>query len=98
MKIEYEDDNLRLLAIDPNFTGGYDRTIVRSYRMRIQFIEAAADIRDFYGMKSLHFEKLQGKRKGQYSIRLNKQWRLILNFTDTTSGKTAIVISITDYH
>ena len=31
-------------------------------------------------------------------MRLNDQWRLILNFKTTPSGKTVIVIEIADYH
>ncbi len=35
-------------------------------------------------LKSLHDEPLQGKRKGQRSIRLNKQWRVIYSEHPTT--------------
>lgn len=99
MKIVYEDDTLEQLALYKWFTNGYDRTIVRAYRMRIQLIRAAKDERDFYALKSLHFEKLKGNREGQYSMRLNKQWRLILRFARTRlQEKVVVVTSITDYH
>ena len=41
MEIEYADERLKRLAEEVNFDGGYDRAIVRAYRMRIQFIAAA---------------------------------------------------------
>jgi toxin HigB-1 len=64
----------------------------------MQLIRAAPDERDFYALKSLHFEKLQGDREGQCSMRLNKQWRLILRLDTRANGKVVVVISIADYH
>jgi toxin HigB-1 len=98
MDIEYEDDSLRQLASDPGFNAGFGRDLVKAFRKRIQVISAAPDERDFYALKSLHFEKLQGKREGQHSMRLNDQWRLILKFEAREQGKTVVVISIVDYH
>ncbi len=50
-------------------------------------------------MRSLHLEKLDGRRNGQHSIRLNVQWRAILRFESTeTDGTTTVVIEIIDYH
>ncbi len=66
--------------------------------MRIQFIRAADDERAFYNMKSLHYEKLKGDLNGFYSMRLNKQWRLILKYKEGDSGKLVVVVSISDYH
>src|ERR1700676_28911 len=98
MDIEYDDDSLRRLASDPRFDAGFGRDVVKAFRKRIQVISAAPDERDFYALKSLHFEKLQGKREGQHSMRLNDQWRLILRFVTRERGKTVVVIAIDDYH
>ena len=46
----------------------------------MQMIRAASDERTFYELKSLHFEKLKGDRSHQHSMRLNKQWRFIVEF------------------
>jgi proteic killer suppression protein len=35
-------------------------------------------LKDLYPIRSLNFEALSGNRKGQFSIRLNKQFRLII--------------------
>jgi hypothetical protein len=43
--------------------------------MRMQSIRAAANENDLREMKSNHFEKLKGDRKGDYSIRLNLTFR-----------------------
>ena len=52
----------------------------------------------FYNLKSLHFEKLKGDRTHQHSMRLNKQWRLIIELEGVAPNKLVAVISIEDYH
>jgi toxin HigB-1 len=98
MDVEFEDEDLRRLAFDPSFDMGLDRGIVKSYRMRVQFIAAAVDERAFYAMSSWNFEKLKGDLSGKYSIRLNKQWRLLVKLEKRDLGKTIVFISICDYH
>lgn len=98
MEVEFEDVELDRLEIEAGFYAGYSAAIVTVYRKRIQMIRAALDERTFYAMKSLHFEKLQGDRSGQHSMRLNDQWRLILRLKSKPDGKIVVVISIEDYH
>lgn len=98
MEVRFEDQRLSQLETDPAFTHGLDQSIVRVFRKRMQLIRAALDERDFYSMKSLHFEKLSGNLQGQNSMRLNAQWRLILRMERSQSGKIVVVISISDYH
>lgn len=98
MDVIFNDDSLRRLEEDAAYDAGFDRSIVKAYRMRLQLIRAATDVRAFYNMKSLHYEKLKGDREGQHSMRLNKQWRLILELRKEDSGKLVVVISIIDYH
>jgi proteic killer suppression protein len=64
----------------------------------MQVIRAAPDERVFYNLKSLHFEKLKGDRSSQHSMRLNKQWRLILELEGVAPDKLVVVIRIEDYH
>lgn len=49
-------------------------------------------------MKSLRFEKLKGARQKQHSMRLNDQWRLILEFEGEGTTKVVVVCGIEDYH
>lgn len=98
MEVQYGDADLELLATDRAFTKGLSQTLVTKYRQRIQQLKAAPDERVLRSLKSLHFEKLQGKRSHQHSIRLNDQWRLILEFDERTTPKTVIVTGIEDYH
>lgn len=98
MDVEHADESLCRLESDNRFTGGFSAEIVRAYRKRLWFIRQAMDEREFYAMKSLHFEKLQGARAHQRSMRLNKQWRLILEIVEAGTEKTVRVIGIEDYH
>lgn len=98
MEIEFKHPSYDQLEIDAAFDAEFPLGVVKAYRKRIAFIRGALDERDFYAMKSLHFEKLKGDRAGQYSMRLNDQWRLILEFLPGQSGKVVVIVSIADYH
>lgn len=76
----------------------YEAALVKVYRRRMQYIRGANSELAFYSMKSLHYERLHGKRAHQRSMRLNDQFRLILELKEDDAGKTVVVISIEDYH
>lgn len=94
----FRDDDLDRLEADANFDGGRQPGVVTAFRRRMQQIRAATDERDFYSHKSLRFEKLKGNRAHQHSMRLNDQWRLILEFQGKGSEKVVVVVGIEDYH
>ena len=98
MDVDFEDAALERLEADIEFTAGLEPGLVKAFRKRMQLIRAAPDERDFYALKSLHFEKLKGDREGQHSMRLNDQWRLVLRFQQKPDGKIVVIISIIDYH
>jgi len=98
MEVEFDDDDLNRLEIDAQFTAGFSQEIVRAYRMRMQQIRSALDERDFYRLKSLRFEKLKGDREGQHSMRLNVQWRLIVELRGEAPCKVVALVEIVDYH
>jgi proteic killer suppression protein len=92
--IRYKDEALARLAVEEG-DGGYPPGIGKAFRKRVQTIEAAPDERVLRSWKSLHFEELAD---GRHSIRLNKQWRMILEFEGRGSNKVVIVVGIEDYH
>jgi proteic killer suppression protein len=61
---------------------------------KLQMIDAAADVRVLRIPPNNHLEKLQRDRIGQYSIRVNDQWRLC--FTWTPEGAKGV--EFCDYH
>jgi proteic killer suppression protein len=98
MEVSFIDDDLDRLETDGKFDAGFSPNVVKAFRKRMQMIRSAVDERLFYAMKSAHFEKLKGDRDGQYSMRLNDQWRLTLSFQGNAPNKAVVVIGIEDYH
>jgi proteic killer suppression protein len=47
-----------------------------SARLKLDRMEAAVDLRDLGALPGNRLEALKGDRKGQYSIRINEQWRI----------------------
>jgi toxin HigB-1 len=98
MEVDFADESLDRLEIDLQFTAGFDRPTVKGFRKTMQVIRAAPDERDFYALKGLRFEKLEGARSHQRSMRLTKQWRLIVELHGEAPNKVVRVIGIEDYH
>ena len=63
---------------------------------RLDILEAAASRNDVMKLPSNRFEALGGNRKGQFSIRINQQWRVCFEWPDDAPGP--FNIEITDYH
>jgi toxin HigB-1 len=61
---------------------------------KLRMINNAQDIHDLRIPPSNRLEKLGGDRKGQYSIRINDQWRICFKWQDNS----AYNVEITDYH
>lgn len=99
MRVEFEDDDLRRLYEEPDFRlSRFGGNVTRAYRKVVGIVSAASDERDLYAMRSLHFEKLEGDRLGQHSLRLNKQWRLIVKLETRQEDTQVVVIEVVDYH
>jgi proteic killer suppression protein len=97
-EVSHRDASLEKLERDAEYTAGYDSAIVKAFRKRMWTIRNAVDERDLRQLKSAHFEKLVGDREGQYSMRLNDQWRLILEIEGKAPNKTVTIVEIADYH
>jgi toxin HigB-1 len=98
MEVTFQKRSLDRLETDASYSAGFSDAIVTSYRKAMQHIRAASDERTLYTRRSFRFEKLYGNRKGQYSMRLNIQWRLIVELNGEGSKRTINVIEIIDYH
>ena len=81
---------------DPAATVGHGNAVDRGFRKLMRLIRAAVDERDFYALKSLHFEKLEGSDTVR-SMRINKQWRLVVELRGHAPKKVG-VIAVRDYH
>jgi toxin HigB-1 len=70
--------------------------IERSARIKLDRMEAAAVLRDLAVLPGNRFEALTGNRKGQYSIRINNQWRICFEWPEGAPGPSSV--EIVDYH
>jgi toxin HigB-1 len=68
----------------------------RQAEKRLRILESAASLRDLAGLAGNRLEALSGDRKGQYSIRINQQWRLCFEWPQGADG--AENVEIVDYH
>jgi proteic killer suppression protein len=92
------DGALLDLATNKNARSGLPQAIEKKFRLRVQQMMSFVDEREFYNNNAFHFEKLKGDRSHQYSIRLNDQWRMILEFEGEAPNKRIVVVGVEDYH
>lgn len=63
---------------------------------RLSILNAATSLKVLRDLPSNRLEYLKGDRLGQYSIRINQQWRICFEWPDTVSGP--MNVEIVDYH
>jgi proteic killer suppression protein len=98
MEVAFDNYDLDRMETEPSFTNGWPPAIVKAYRKRIGFIRQSQDERDFAAMRGFGFERLKGDRIGQYSMRLNDQFRLIFTLEGESPNKVVKIVEIVDYH
>ena len=70
--------------------------IEHAARLKLDRLEAAIALRDLTVLPGNRFESLKGNRKGQYSIRINDQWRICFEWESGAPGPSNV--EIVDYH
>ncbi len=90
----YADDDTRALFEDDATPRRIPPDIRRRAKMRLERLNAATRVEDLQQPPSHQLEKLRGDRAGQFSIRINRQWRLCFRFEDGD----AFDVEICDYH
>lgn len=68
----------------------------RQAEVRLDRLEAAQSLADLAALPGNRLEALRGDRIGQYSIRINDQWRICFEWPSGSMGP--INIEIVDYH
>ena len=68
--------------------------IAKVARRKLRQLEIAGRLDDLRVPPGNHLEALKGDRSGQYSIRINEQWRVCFRWTDVGAENVEIV----DYH
>jgi toxin HigB-1 len=68
----------------------------RAARMKLDRLQAATSLRDLAALPGNRFESLKGDRRGQFSIRINDQWRICFEWPGKALGPSNV--EIVDYH
>jgi len=90
----YRDKRTKDLAAGKRVKGFFG--IERAARLKLDRLDAAVVLRDVAALPGNRFEALRGDRKGQYSIRINDQWRICFEWPRATPGP--LNVEIVDYH
>ena len=97
MRFTFRTKKLQLLYEEERGARKYPSAVIDAFFDLMAVIDSAVDERDFYALKGLHYEKLKGRDR-QYSMRLNKQFRLLIEWGIDDIGKYLTIVSIEDYH
>lgn len=98
MEIDFGSSGLDDVEGDDAPTLSYPVSVIKSLQRKLHLLRQAPDERTMRNWKSLHYEKLKGKRSHQNSIRLNDQWRLVFEHVKGSNGSKIVIIGIEDYH
>ena len=70
------------------------KSFARQAEKRLLILDMATSLNDLKNLPSNRFEFLKGDRRGQYSIRINRQWRICFRWAEGEPHDVEIV----DYH
>jgi proteic killer suppression protein len=68
----------------------------RQAEIRLDRLDAATALKDLAALSGNRLEALKGDRQGQYSIRINDQWRICFKWPEGSPGP--VNVEIADYH
>ncbi len=89
----YKDERTAAFAngvLVPKFQG-----FSKQAKKRLALLDAAASLNDLRALPSNRLEALKGDRRGQHSIRINRQWRICFVWSDEFGPDD---VEIVDYH
>lgn len=94
MILSYRDKRTSAFAMG-SFVREFQGFARQAYR-RLEVLDAATTLDDLRVLKSNRLEALKGDRAGQFSIRINQQWRICFEWPRGAKGPSNV--EIVDYH
>ncbi len=77
MIIDFKDKWLKNFYLFDVYTHQIPVELRSRLFLKLQIVDDATDLKDLIAPPSNRLERLKGKLRGQYAIRINRQWRLI---------------------
>lgn len=74
-------------------TRNFPPNLRRSARRKLQLLHDADKLQDLRALPGNRLEKLKGKKKEYYSVRINDQWRIVFIWDDNAGS-----VLVEDYH
>lgn len=101
MKFEFASDIVQNIY-EEGFSSRHARKfgpeVIKGFFKVIDRIDSAADEGDLVAFQGMRYKPLYGDRKHQHSLRINDQWRVIVERQQAEDGTWLLVIDIEDYH
>jgi toxin HigB-1 len=94
MILSYRDARTQAFA-DGSFVREFQGFARQAYR-RLEILDAAIGLDELRALRSNRLEALKGDRTGQFSIRINAQWRICFAWPRGARGPSNV--EIVDYH
>jgi len=106
MKVTFCKPDFEKLAYDPVFVGRWTWDIKQRYQKAIVAFDIIKRRESLFPLSGMNFELLAGKRKRhrkkeydrEYSVRLNRRFRVVFAFDGPSEDETIIIVDIEDYH
>ena len=87
-------DKLTVAVANGSVRKGFPADLVRRAQQMLTVLDAATNVEDLRSPPGNRLEALKGDRKGQYSIRINDQFRICFRW----SAEGPEQVEIVDYH
>ena len=87
-------DKVTAAVFEGQFVRKLPHEIQAKARRQLKLIDATSKIEEFRKPPGNRLEQLPGNRAGQWSIRINDQWRICFNWEDGHAADVEVV----DYH
>jgi proteic killer suppression protein len=94
MILSYRDQRTESFA-GGRFVRDFQSFVRQAYR-RLEVLDAAASLDELRALRSNRLEALKRDRAGQFSIRINEQWRICFQWPRGALGPSNV--EIVDYH
>jgi len=94
MEIKFNDAYLEKLFLNKPVKGKplYSSEVITKFKKKVLLIQQIENTVKLRSFKSLHFEALKGNKKGLYSIRIDKQYRLEFKIDNNSITLVEIIL------